>query len=243
MRVVLLQARDVGDPMLSHEARCFAARCELAVEQFECVNLVEGVSPRASLDAADVVMVGGSGDYSLVGELEGWRAELLDLMREIVDRKMPMFGSCFGFQALVRAYGGTLASDPAAAEVGKFEVTLTSDGAADPLFAGAAPRFPVQLGHNDSASLDLPEPLVRLAYSERAPVQAVRVRGTSVVATQFHPELAIEDNILRYLRYLQRYDPSLTEEEAQVQAQRIHRATPYANSLLRRFLQLVRSAS
>lgn len=240
MKILLIQARNADDPMLAHEAECFAKRCELPLHHFECVNVVVQSLDRAMLDRADVVMVGGSGDYSLVGPVDDWRADLLQLMRDVVQRRQPMFGSCFGFQALVKAFGGELVHEPSWAEVGTFDITLTEEGVADPLFAGATPTFAAQLGHNDSATAPLPEPLIALARSERAPVQAVRVRDAPIVATQFHPELTIDDNILRYLRYLQRYDPSLTTEQAEQVARQIHRPTPFANTLLRRFLNLVK---
>jgi hypothetical protein len=44
-----------------------------------------------------------------------------------------------------------------------------------------------------------------LASTARAPYQALRVEGTSIVATQFHPELQKQDNINRYLRYWEEY--------------------------------------
>lgn len=237
MQILLIQARNAGDPMLQHELECFAARCALDVHAFRPLNLAtERWDDDAALDEVKAVMVGGSGEYSLAAGGFDWHEHYLDLMRRIVARRVPMFASCFGFQALVQAFGGEVRSDPDAAEVGTFEISVTEAGRSEAIFADAGTSFDAQLGHNDSADARLPANLVNLARSERAPVQAIRVKDAPVIATQFHPELSMEDNIVRYRRYLVAYAPGLSDDEAMQRAQSIHRPSPVANRLLRQFL-------
>lgn len=236
MKILLLQARDADDPILKHELDCFAARCELEHDRFRALNLATATIEDNVLADVDAVMVGGSGDYSLAKGGFDWHTAYLDLVREIVTRRIPTFASCFGFQAIVQALGGTISKEPDAAEVGTFQITLTDAGTEDPLFREFDREFDAQLGHNDSVEGALPDSLVQLAYSERCQVQAVRVRGTPVVATQFHPELTMDDNIVRYTRYLHAYNPALDEVSATLEASRIHRPSPVANQLLQRFL-------
>lgn len=236
--ILLLQARDPGDPILEHELNCFIERSGLPAACFTAWNMVtESLSP-SILEGVDVVMVGGSGDYSVVSGGFAWHEPMLELMRTIVKRHQPMFASCFGFQALVQALGGQLARDPARAELGTFTIELTEAGRQDSLLSQAPARFDAQLGHNDSA-VALPEELICLARSARCDLQAVRHRHAPIVATQFHPELNEQDNIRRYLRYIQAYKkPGESIEEARERAHEMHRPSPHANELVRAFLEL-----
>lgn len=236
MKILLLQARNADDPILQHEHYCFAKGCHLDPDCFRRVNLAVDAFGVDDVAGVDAVMVGGSGDYSLATGGFDWHDDFLELMRGVIRSGVPTFASCFGFQAIVQALGGTIVKDERAGEVGTFEISLTAQGQADPFFAGVEDVFDAQLGHNDSALHPLPEGLLNLASSKRCAVQAVRVRDTRVIATQFHPELAMEDNIVRYIRYLHAYDPELDDDEARHRAERIHRPSPVANGLLRRFL-------
>ncbi len=101
-----------------------------------------------------------------------------------------------------------------------------------------APSFDAQLGHNDSV-VEMPPGLACLARSERCSVQAVRVPGAPIVATQFHPELTDRDNIRRYLRYLEAYKkPGESMEQARERAEQMHRPSPRANALIAQFVRL-----
>ena len=182
-------------------------------------------------------MVGGSGDYSVVKGGFEWHEPLLQMMRAIVAKQVPMFASCFGFQSLVQALGGELVSDPNLGEVGTTPIMLTETGKEDPLFGQLPEVFDAQLGHNDSA-LTIPDELILTARSERCPHQAVRHKSAPVVATQFHPELTDRDNIKRYLRYLNAYkSDEMTDAQATELAESLHRPSPHANALIGKFLR------
>ncbi|WP_158542438.1 type 1 glutamine amidotransferase [Lujinxingia litoralis] len=236
LRILLLQARTADDPMALHELDAFASQCGLGREDFGTFNIATAPAADLSLNGFDAVMIGGAGAFSLVQGGFDWHQDFLSLTRDIAASGMPMFASCFGFQALVQALGGRLANDEARAELGTFAITLTDEGQHDPLF-GQLPRvFDAQLGHNDSA-ITLPDELVHLAASERCPYQAVRFRGTPVIATQFHPELGREGNLDRFRNYLTNYKPpGQTFEEAMAYAERIHRPSPHACGLLQAFV-------
>lgn len=235
-KILLLQAREPGDPMLEHELQCFARRCELACEAFESVNMAEAAFDAAVLDGPDAVMVGGAGEYSVVEGGFEWHAAMLELMRAVAHKQVPMFASCFGFQAIVQAFGGRVETVPQMAELGTYEVTLTDAGRRDPIFGAHPDSFDAQFGHNDSAT-ELPDELELLASSQRCPHQAVRVKGAPIVATQFHPELCAEDNIERYIAYLQNYEAAaISRAQAAEKAQQMHRPSPHASHLLREFV-------
>ena len=237
-RVVLFQARLPDDPMRAHEVACFIDQSHLPADAITPVNMAVDDFGPADLEGFDAAMVGGSGDFSVVVRGFAWHERLLHLMREIVDRGMPMFASCFGFQALVQAHGGELVRNLERAEVGTFDITLTSAGAADPLFGDLPRTFAAQLGHLDGATR-LPDGMTHLAHSALHPFQALRVDGLPIVASQFHPELCRRTNLDRFLNYLRHYkDADDSIEEATARAQSRCRESPEASRLIGRFLEV-----
>jgi GMP synthase (glutamine-hydrolysing) len=213
--MTLLQARDVGDAMLDHEHACFALALGVPKAQITTHNLLEGTPGQRLVEETEMLLVGGSGDYSVCGSEPFIRSYLDFLTDVVVGRQVPTFASCFGFQGLVLAGGGTVETDPRGAEVGTFELTLTEAGRADTVTGPLGPMFAAQLGHKDSATR-LPAGTVNLASSARTEYQALRVAGTNIVATQFHPELTRADNTMRYLRYLELYRPEGPPEDDEV---------------------------
>jgi len=203
-RFVLLQARDPGDPMSRHEQLCFANALSVPAEQITLHDLLQGAPPPSVTETHDAILVGGSGDYSVLGDHDFLPAFFDFLANVVIKEEVPTFASCFGFQALVLAGGGEVVHDDTRAEVGTYTLTLTEAGAADPLFKTLPNPFRAQLGHKDHAAR-LPAGMLNLASSESAPFQALRVEGLPVVATQFHPELTREANTERYLRYWDAY--------------------------------------
>lgn len=237
LKILLIQARLAGDPMAAHELDCFAQGCGLGREQFQVVNVAIDDPLEVNLSGADGVIIGGSGDFSLVAGGFSWHAGLLEMIRGICERGIPTFGSCFGFQAIVQALGGELVGDPGRSEVGTFEISLTDQALADPVFGALPESFDAQLGHNDSA-LNLGDDLVHLARSESCEFQAIKVRGKPVVATQFHPELTREGSLARFKNYLHSYkQPEQDMEAALAFARSMHRPSPHASSLLPAFLR------
>ncbi len=226
---LLLQARLPDDVMAAHEHACFAQNLSVPPERVRCHDLLAGPPDDAALEAADLLLVGGSGTFSVLDDHDWLRAFLRFLDEVAVGRSLPMFASCFGFQALVVAGGGEVIQDPDRAEVGTFELSLTEAGRRDPLLGPLGPTFGGQFGHKDRA-LRLPAGVVNLASSERAPYQVFRVPGTPILATQFHPELDMEANLHRYRAYLAIYvsDPSTHQDEVIARS----RPTPEASTLL-----------
>src|SRR5581483_4201293 len=161
-------------------------------------------------------------------------APLVDLVRELAERGRPFFGSCFGHQFLGRAMGGTVVHDPEHEEIGTFEVELSAQGAADPLFAGFPRRFTVHLGHHDRID-GTPAELVTLASSQRCEQQVVRVAGKPVYGSQFHCEMTEQHMRERVLMYASEYMPG--EDPLAELGKRLH-PTPFADGLLQRFVDV-----
>jgi GMP synthase (glutamine-hydrolysing) len=213
MKVLLLQARRPDDPMMAHEQECFAGASGLGRDGFEFVNVVDGVPTMTLVSRHDALMVGGAGHFNVSEPVDGFFEPLTDLLLRVVDEGFPTFASCFGFQLLVHALGGRVEYDPDRAEVGSFEVRLTEAGADDEIFSTLPERFTAQMGHKDRA-VEMPADVPNLASSERSPLQALRIPGKPIWATQFHPELDQRTNRDRYLAYIERYDPQRLGEGA-----------------------------
>jgi GMP synthase (glutamine-hydrolysing) len=212
MKIMVLQARHADDPMLGHERECFLAATGLGRESFQWRNVVDGVPVLEEVRSSGALLVGGSGHFSVADPSADFFDPLAELLRGIVETGHPTFGSCFGYQLLVAALGGRVEHDNDRGEVGAFGLELTDDGRADPLFSSLPDRFVGQMGHLDRA-VETP-PLTRnLVRSELCPYQALRVDGAPIWATQFHPELDRAANLHRYRAYIDRYDPTGSEDD------------------------------
>jgi len=232
-----LQARNLDDPVRQEERRSFAQKTGLPIEQIVPYDLLAGPPSLSQVRRFDAVMVGGSGDfYVSKRSLPEFDAQL-ELLAAVVETGFPMFASCFGFQVLVQALGGAIVHDPANVEVGTYELTLTAAGNEDPLLGLLPPTFSAQLGRKDRADR-LPDGVVHLAFSERSPYQSFRIPGKPIWATQFHPELDLESNRLRFERYLKGYSRHMSETERD-EARRRFRDSPHTDQLLPGFLDLV----
>ncbi len=147
-RFLLLQVRNADDPMREHEIQCFARSFRCSVDQITIFDLLSGVPSDQALNDADVVLLGGSGNYS-VARGGPWLPAALQTMRELHDNAKPTFASYWGFQAMARAMGGEVVTDHDRAEVGTRTLELTAEGLEDPVFGPLGRHFQVQIGHED----------------------------------------------------------------------------------------------
>jgi GMP synthase (glutamine-hydrolysing) len=237
IKVLLLQARNADDPMAAHEHACFVERTGLEAGQIVAHDLCQGPPRSERARMFDAVMVGGAGDYYVSkGNLPEFEA-FLELLRDLIARGRPTFASCFGYQSLVRALGGEVIFDPDNTEVGTFELTLSAAGREDPLFGHLPQTFLAQMGHKDRAAVN-PDGIPNLAGSERCPLQAFRIPGLPIWASQFHPELDRKTNQDRFRHYLEGYATYMSAAERQAALDGF-RESPEASELLKRFLELV----
>jgi len=221
--------------MRAQEVRCFARALGCDLERIEVIDLIGGVPSAGQVDGSDIVLLGGSGDYS-VATGGPWLAAALEAMASLHDRRKPTFASCWGFQAMAAALGGEVITDLERAELGTIEAQLTEAGAADAVFGGLPQRFDVQIGHQDLVTR-LPEHATLLAETDRAP-QAFRFDDAPIYCTQFHPELdraALIERLEAYPMYVEVIAGMSLEQFC---AQRTREA-PAAGTLLKRFVETV----
>ncbi|WP_103062633.1 type 1 glutamine amidotransferase [Actinomyces qiguomingii] len=132
-----------------------------------------------------------------------WITPLRDLLRGVVQTRLPAIAICLGAQIAAEAIGGTTAApSPHGTERGVVELELTQAAGTDPLFSEIVDesvraavragiptrdgtRLPVLVSHDDGV-VTLPESATLLASSAGAPVQAWR--AGRLLALQHHPE-------------------------------------------------------
>jgi GMP synthase (glutamine-hydrolysing) len=230
---LLLQVRDDTDPMREHEVDCFCTVLGLDGSRPETFDLLSGLLPESRIDAADMVLLGGSGKYSAAGEGE-WLDRALESLRRVHQSKTPTFASCWGFQAMARAMGGVVEHRPHLAEVGTFVVETTAEGRRNPLFSQCGDNFAAHLGHEDFVT-KLPPDTTLLARTERS-LQAFCFNGRPIYCTQFHPELTKADMDARlsaYPEYVELFSDGNPDDTAP-----ILNDTPVAANLLPEFARL-----
>jgi len=236
LRFTLLQARNPADDARLDEQRAFAARLGLAPEELRSIDVLSAKLDDSVLEGCDVLLVGGSGEYSVL-DAHPPIVAFIDFLARAADSGRPIFASCFGFQALVQGLGGSVVADEDHAEVGTYWLERLPAAANDALFHDLPDGFWAQLGHKDRAET-MPACLVPLARSAVTPYQAFRMRDRPVYGTQFHPELTWRDNRGRFERYMVQYGRLFGEDEA-VRRLESHRPSPEANTLLGRFVERI----
>lgn len=235
LRFLLLQMRNADDPMKPQEVDCFARALQCPRDAIDVFDLLAGSPPEGILKRVDVVLLGGSGHYSVAVRGPWWPAAM-ETMQWLYHHNKATFASCWGFQAMAQALGGRVVTDRQRAELGSLPVRLTEAGQQDPVF-GILPRTFLALhGHQDVVDV-LPPGATLLAVTDKTPHQAFTFPGKPIYCTQFHPELDRKSYLQRldtYPEYVERIlGISLDEFAASV------RETPHANQLLVRFLEVV----
>ncbi len=233
---LLLQARRPNDVVRLEEQAAFASQLGVGAEQIIPVDILSEDLDIERLQDADAVLVGGAGEFGVV-DPEPPVEHMIRFLTKTTERCHPIFASCFGFQALVVGLGGVVEEDEPNAEVGTYHLETTEAAAGDPVFGVLPSHFKAQLGHKDRACT-MPSGVTNMAKSTLCPHQALRVDGTPVYATQFHPELTWRDNRLRFERYMTQYGRLFGVEEAQRKLDS-HAPSPEANQLLARFVDTV----
>jgi GMP synthase (glutamine-hydrolysing) len=101
----------------------------------------------------------------------------------LFDLGIPVFGICYGFQAMAQALGGTVAHT-GTREYGRTELNI--DGG---LLHGGLPTVqPVWMSHGDAVT-DAPEGFEVTGTTAGAPVAAFEDRARKLAGVQYHPEV------------------------------------------------------
>ena len=118
--------------------------------------------------------------------LHPWLAPERALLKDAIDRDIPIFAICLGTQLLAVAGGGKV-ERAELGEVGIYEIRRNE--VADSIFNFDAP-VPAAQWHEDQVTV-LPTGATLLASSELCENQIYRI-GTNTYGVQFHPEIDLE---------------------------------------------------
>jgi len=232
LRYLLFQIRQLHDPVRAKEVEVFARALGCPPSQVTAIDLINNPPTTSELAAYDMVLIGGSGDYSVPAG-GPWLERALDAMRNLHTLSKPTFASCWGFQALAQAMGGSVLMDPLRTEIGTLTLELSEAGYQDPIFSYLGPTFRAQVGHHDTVDI-LPDDAIHLARSVRVENHAFRFKDKPIYATQFHPELYSQD-----MRERLQFYPQYVEKIAGLSVESFLSKlsdSPRANNLLRTFV-------
>ncbi|HEX4746527.1 MAG TPA: type 1 glutamine amidotransferase [Gaiellaceae bacterium] len=136
----------------------------------------------------DAVMVFGGSQHPDQDDHFTWLAHEEAFLREVLAEEVPVFGICLGAQMLARSTGATVG--PASApEIGWHEVSLTPEGAADPVLGRLPAQATVFQWHHYTFAL--PPDATALAESAIC-LQAFRLADRPAWGIQFHAEVTQE---------------------------------------------------
>ena len=101
----------------------------------------------------------------------------------LFDLDVPVFGICYGFQAMAQVLGGTVART-GTREYGRTELKVTGGE----LHSDLPATQPVWMSHGDAVT-EAPDGFEVVAVSSGAPVAAFENRGRRLAGVQYHPEV------------------------------------------------------
>lgn len=214
MKPFLLLATRPEDAIARAEYEAFRTGCGLGARDLQWIRMNQAPLGSLDLDGYSGIVLGGSPfnttDTAKSATQVRVESELAALVEQAVERDVPFLGACYGIGAIGQ-YDGGVVDRRFGEPIGAVEVTLTEAGREDPLFAGMPETFAAFVGHKEACSV-LPEHAVLLASSDTCPVQAFRI-GNNVYATQFHPELSVDDLVERVRDYRHEgyFDPTQLE--------------------------------
>ncbi len=156
-------------------AQLIARRVREARVYSEVISHTATVAEIKSRDPQALVLSGGPASVYAEG------APRLD--PALFDLDVPVFGICYGFQAMAQALGGTVART-GTSEFGRTELKVTGGE----LHSGLPESQPVWMSHRDAVTA-APAGFDVVAGSPGSPVAAFEYRARRLAGVQYHPEV------------------------------------------------------
>ncbi len=127
----------------------------------------------------------------------------------ILELGVPVFGICYGFQAMAQALGGTVANT-GGREYGRTQLTVSAAGK---LFEGIPATHQVWMSHGDGVSV-APAGFTISASTPGAPVAAFENLERKMAGVQYHPEVLHSEHgqsiLVNFLRNIAELEPTWT---------------------------------
>ncbi|MEV0268515.1 glutamine-hydrolyzing GMP synthase [Hamadaea sp. NPDC050747] len=197
-------------------AQLIARRVREAKVYSEIVPHSMPIAEMLAKDPAAIILSGGPSSVYEPG------APQIDA--KLFDAGVPVFGICYGFQAMAQALGGTVAHT-GRREFGGTPLRLAGESA---LMVGLPAEQNVWMSHGDSVS-EAPQGFTVTATSAGAPVAAFEHVAQGFAGVQFHPEVGHTPHgqkmLERFLYDIAKIEPTWTmgniidDQVAAIQAQ------------------------
>jgi GMP synthase-like glutamine amidotransferase len=117
-----------------------------------------------------------TGSPASVHDPDAWVAGLEVLIRRLVAQGQPLFGACFGHQAIAKALGGVVGDNPGGWVFGLIETVM------------AGQKIRLYAAHREQV-LQLPAGAVANGGNAETPLGSFKI-GQKVLTTQYHPEMS-----------------------------------------------------
>lgn len=158
-------------------AQLIARRVREARVYSEIVPHTADITDLLARDPQAIILSGGPSSVYADG------APALD--PALLDAGVPVFGMCYGFQAMARALGGEVART-GTREYGATRARVSPDDSV--LFAGQPAEQAVWMSHGDSVSR-APDGMAVTGATDGAPIAAIEDRNRRLYGVQWHPEV------------------------------------------------------
>ena len=168
-------------------AQLIARRVRQAQVYSEIVSSSMPVSEMLAKKPTAIILSGGPSSVYEAG------AQTLD--PAIFDHNIPVFGICYGFQAMAAALGGTV-THTGKSEFGRTAMQHRSDSK---LLKDLPFEFNVWMSHGDSVT-EVPAGFVGTAKTADTPIVAYENEDGKFAGVQFHPEVLHSENGQEILR-------------------------------------------
>lgn len=162
--------------------------------RFTTIAVKDGEFP-ADLSDYDGFIITGS--PASVHDEEPWVHRLMQVIRDIRAADRPLFGACFGHQAIAKALGGKVEKNPGGWVFGLAKTQM--EGAPIRLYAA----------HVEQVT-QLPEGAEPLGGNADCPFGAYRI-GPRVLTTQYHPEITEDFASALVEEYRDKLPPEVAE--------------------------------
>lgn len=232
LKILLLQIRE-NEEIIAEEQFSFARFAGIDQNQFKILNVFQNPNFGTEvLKGVDALFVGGASEAS-VSEPEKYPFvdSIKELLNHCVNINLPVFASCFGFQAAVLAFGGIITKDTNDFEMGTYPIQLTTEALKDPIYKNTPSGFQAVSVHQEKAT-ELPANCELHGFT-LACCHSFKVKDKPFWAFQFHPELDRECLTVRLKAYQDQYtngDDHFNQVIASLQD------VDHANNLVRNFV-------
>jgi len=235
LKTLLLQIRH-DEQVKKEEHDSFITYSGLRRDQIDVLNVYERSDFSLNeVDDYDALFVGGTSNANVLQpEKYPFVHHCQDMMKYCLDKEIPVFASCFGFQLAVLALGGEILHKEKDFEMGILPMQLSPEAGEDELYKDIPNNFKAITVHQQLA-LNEPPNSALLAYTD-ACCHSFKVNDRLFWAFQFHPEVDKQVLIDRLTLYKNKYtndDGHLASILANAEE------TPESNKLVRKFVDRV----